>query len=100
MPIVLQKFRVAVNAGQGKVKFEEVEGSEIKNEYGLDLFVHKSPTGEYKVSEMTTGCSLTNACPLKRDAVVELHEVVKKHGIEAIKQKIEERAKEINQNLA
>lgn len=99
MPIVLQKFRVVVNAGQGKVKFDEVEGSEIKNEYGLDLFVHKSPTGQYKVSEMTTGCSLTKACPLKRDAVNELHEVVKQYGVDAIKKKIQEREKEIKQKL-
>jgi hypothetical protein len=99
MPIVLQKFKVAVNAGNGKVRFEEIEGSEIKNEYGLDLFVHKSPTGEYKVSEMTTGCSITKACALKRDAVNELHEVVKKHGVEKIKEQIKIRESEIEKNL-
>ncbi len=100
MPIVLQKFKVAVNAGEGKIKFDEVEGSEIKNDYGLELFVHKSPTGEYKVSEMTTGCSLTKACPLKRDAVNELHQVVKQHGVDTIKQRMNERSKEIQQKLS
>ena len=41
MPIVLQKFKVAVNVGDGQTKFDEVEGREIKNDYGLQLFVHK-----------------------------------------------------------
>ncbi len=86
--------RALVN-GKVFIKKEEVEGSRLKNEYGLDLFVHKHKSN-YIISEVTSGYQLIRPHKTKREAVSELHELLKKKDIEQLKSKIKEA---VGQNL-
>ena len=80
--------RALVN-GKIAIKKEAVEGSRLKNEYGLDLFVHKDRS-KYVVSEATSGYRLSKSHKTKREAVEEVNELLKTKDIEQLKSKIKE----------
>jgi len=88
----LISVRELVN-GRVIVTKKEAEGSRLKNEYGLDLFVHKHKNG-YVVSEAKSGYRLSNPYKTKREAVSEYIEVLKVTDIEQLKSKIDEVLKE------
>jgi hypothetical protein len=97
MPIVLQKFEITMNDGEGNFVFEEVDGSFLKNDYELELFVHRTPKGNFRVSEATTGLAITSEMKTKKEAVEELHKVIDSRGLKVVKEKIKERLEEVNE---
>ena len=97
-----EKFFITVRAlvnGKVGMKREEIEGTRLKNEYGLDLFVHKDKSN-YVISEATTGSRVTKAHKTKRDAVAELNERIGKIGVEKAKQNIAGIAERIKTEIA
>jgi hypothetical protein len=100
--VAKKTFFITVRAlVNGKVRFqkEEIEGTALKNEYGLDLFVHKD-RGNYVVSEVTTGSRITKSHKTKRDAVSELNEIVNRIGVDEAKKNIEGIAERIKTEIA
>ncbi len=80
--------RALVN-GKVSIKKELVEGTRLKNEQGLDLFVHKHKNN-YIISEATSGYQLISPQKTKREAVSQLNELLQKKDIEQLKSKIKE----------
>ena len=93
-----ETFSITVRAlnenGKVIIKKEEVEGTRLKNEYGLDLFVHKHKNN-YIVSESTSGYRISKAYKTKRDAVMQLNELLQTKDIEQVKSKIKEAIEQI-----
>ncbi len=94
MPIILQKFEITVKDGDGNYTSQEIDGSLLKNDYGVEFFVHRSPKG-FRVSEVSTGLAVTPEMKTKKEAVTELHNVVESRGVDMVKERIKQRLLDI-----
>jgi hypothetical protein len=94
VPIILQKFEITVKDGDGNYTSQEIDGSLLKNDYGVEFFVHRSPKG-FRVSEVSTGLAVTPEMKTKKEAVTELHNVVESRGVDMVKERIKQRLLDI-----
>ena len=100
MPIVLQKFEITLNDGNGGYKLEEIEGTPVQNDYGIVFFVHRTNDGGYRVSEQSTGLAFTPVVKLKRDAIQKMHEIIKERGLDEANKIIKERYEEVRPTVS
>lgn len=97
-----EKFFITARAlvdGKVVIQKQEIEGTRLKNEYGLDVFSHKAKGG-YRISEATSGFSMTHTHALKRDAVADFEKNMENKDIEQVKTKIKEATEQVNAEIA